>query len=372
MIASYPEDELLCYSISPMHDAATVDRIRELLAGPCDWEKLLERAYAQRVAPLLYANLMGLAPDALPERYRLSLQHHFEFTAQRNMVLTGELLNLLHHFAAADICAVPYKGPLLAMATYGNLALREFSDLDILIDRQDAEQAGTILHDRGYRAHSHPDYAVQYVRNEGQFVVELHWQAVGFAEEWQTVARHVAFPLDLPFVRDRLQLERRVGANIWSLAPEDMLLVLCVHGSRHRWERLAWICDVAYHLQRFPVLDWLQIISQARLLGVERMLYLGLWLSYIVLGIKLPEDLLKRIRSDMIVQHLTLQLCRRLFDEAQPTYGYERLTELGFTFRMRERMQDRVILALHYLYISLHSTYSNSFGSIGSTAESCR
>jgi hypothetical protein len=27
--------------------------------------------------------------------------------------------------------------------------------------------------------------------------------------------------------------------------PEDMLLFLCVHGGKHQWTRLAWICDVA-------------------------------------------------------------------------------------------------------------------------------
>ena len=41
-----------------------------------------------------------------------------------------------HRFAALPlqgIAAIPYKGPVLAAAVYGNLALRTFSDLDILV-----------------------------------------------------------------------------------------------------------------------------------------------------------------------------------------------------------------------------------------------
>ena len=35
------------------------------------------------------------------------------------------------------------------------------------------------------------------------------------------------------------------GNSVPSFAPEDMLLILCVYGSKHTWGRLKWVCDIA-------------------------------------------------------------------------------------------------------------------------------
>jgi hypothetical protein len=53
------------------------------------------------------------------------------------------------------------------------------------------------------------------------------------------------------------------------------LLILCVHGSKHRWRRITWICDVAepIHAHRDP--KGPQVIVQAVALGGEHMLLLG-------------------------------------------------------------------------------------------------
>jgi len=53
-----------------------------------------------------------------------------------NFFLTKELLELLTLFEAHCIPASPYKGPALAIMAYGNLALRQFSDLNILVHKR--------------------------------------------------------------------------------------------------------------------------------------------------------------------------------------------------------------------------------------------
>jgi len=49
---------------------------------------------------------------------------------------TGELLKLLNLFAAHGIGVIPYKGPTFGSCRLGNLALREFTDLDILVQTE--------------------------------------------------------------------------------------------------------------------------------------------------------------------------------------------------------------------------------------------
>ena len=60
---------------------------------------------------------------------------------------------MLEDFENHGITAIPYKGPALALQVYGDLKLRSFVDLDVLVRRSDAARAGTLLAARGYRPH---------------------------------------------------------------------------------------------------------------------------------------------------------------------------------------------------------------------------
>ena len=63
------------------------------------------------------------------------------------------------------------------------------------------------------------------------------------------------------------------------MQPEDLLLVLCLHGSKHCWERLAWICDVAELIGANPELDWNEIMRRSAALNIEKAVMLGLDLA---------------------------------------------------------------------------------------------
>ena len=56
-----------------------------------------------------------------------------ERTTMSNLYLTQEMLKLLSAFRKKGIPAIPYKGPVLAQAVYGNVGLRQFGDLDITV-----------------------------------------------------------------------------------------------------------------------------------------------------------------------------------------------------------------------------------------------
>jgi hypothetical protein len=86
------------------------------------------------------------------------------------------------------------------------------------------------------------------------------------------------------------------------LAPEDLLIVLCVHGSKHVWESLKWVCDVAELLHSHQHLDWSRIFSSASTWRCRRMVYMGLSLAHLVLDAPLPVTVLARLSADPDVQ----------------------------------------------------------------------
>ena len=68
-----------------------------------------------------------------PKTILAQLRESFRSNVQNSLLLTAELLKLVELFAASRINAIPFKGPVLAAAVYKDLSLRQFSDLDVLV-----------------------------------------------------------------------------------------------------------------------------------------------------------------------------------------------------------------------------------------------
>ncbi len=256
-------------------------------------------------------------------------------------------------FEAQQILAVPFKGPLLAASVYGDVALRQFSDLDILMHQRDILRAKALPVDQGYRpvlgaegegrnielnealevAHLRFAHAYVFVRPEDAREVDLHWQFT---------RRYFAFPLDLQDLRERLETVSFADSVVKQFSPEDMLLILCVHGAKSLWQRLLWICDVAELVTaRGHDLDWERLLARAERLGVLRMLSLGLQLASNLLDMALPEAVRREVEAEPVAAALAAQIQSRLFVDAQPP-GESAVEKLIMYLSVRERWRDKV------------------------------
>jgi hypothetical protein len=247
------------------------ERIRDLLREGIDWNALLPFAQRHGMVPLLYRHLRGLA-DLVPGKPLDTLRDTALSNAVHSMMLMVELREILRLFEANGIPALPYKGPVLALQLYGETALRQMSDLDVLVRREDAVRAIEVLLERGYRSPHSPSERQRRAlfRSDKNYPphgdgahppVEVHW---GFA------FRHPIRTLGL----DELKLGGHVlhlpgGMQVPTFAPEDLLIVLCFHGGRHMWERLAWLCDIAQLIRTRP-LDWDAVLTRAAHLSSRR------------------------------------------------------------------------------------------------------
>jgi hypothetical protein len=347
-LARHPEVELLLCCARNIRFPELTAKITSLLQDSMDWEYLLRTAQKHGVAPLLYWHLNATCPEAVPTSALDRLRAHFRANNLRNLFLTGELLKLLSEFGAHGIPVVPYKGPALAASVYGNLGLREFKDLDILVHKHDVPKAKDLLASMGYQARyrltrtqeagflqsqcEHP-----FVRDDGKAIVELHWEIT---------ERHF-FPFDTEHLWERLTRIPLGGDIVLSPSPEDMLLILCVHGSRHAWERLAWICDVAELVRVRQDIGWERVIAQASALGGERMLLLGLLLANNLVGTTLPEKVWQRVRNDPRTIALVNRVCEQLFQDTEYLNGSRDVYEGAPAFHalhlgVRERLQDKI------------------------------
>jgi hypothetical protein len=275
----------------------------------------------------------------------------FHATGLRNLTATRELLAILELFAAERIPALPYKGPIIAAAEYGNLAQRPFCDLDILVRQDDVPRAKALLVERGYlpehqlspvheRAWLRARHDINLRRPDLDITVELHWEIV---------PRRFAVRFD----NHRLWAETETlligGRVVRTLSPENLLLVLSVHGTKHRWSRLMWIADVAAVVTNHGDLDWAAVFREARRMGVERMLTVGLRLASDVAGCELPEHVRSRTENRATVR-LAGELRERLHG-LQAAAADTPLARSIFHVKMRERFRDKVRFAFYTVFV---------------------
>ena len=335
-----PEDDALLCCARTRLDAGRAERLRALLREELDWLSLVETALWHGLHPLLYWHLDALAAEVVPPAWKEFLRLSFEENVRRNLALTAQLFRILEAFQANGILGVPYKGPVLAWLAYGNLGLREFLDLDLMVRSQDVPKASELLVSQGYRPEFElpPARAASAQRIPGQYmfsrggngdIVELHTPLT---------LRYYPVPLDLERLSQRLRPVSLAGREVWTFSTEDSLSILCVHSSKHFWERLKWVCDIAELVQNPEGVNWGQAEEQARRLGCERMLFLGLCLANDLLDAPLPEEVLRRLKANRAVESLAAQIRGQLFAHARELPGV--MQRLFFRFRMREGLWD--------------------------------
>lgn len=348
-LAHGPEADLLLCCARTHLSSEKKDQIGVLLHSEIDWPYLIRIADAHGLIPLLYFNLKKAFTDSVPGSVLDQLHARFLANAGRNLFLTQELFEILDLFEMNAIPAIPFKGPALAISLYGDLALRTFSDLDILVRKQDIKSAKTLLLSQGYRldlsltqgqeiAFLHSDLEGWFVRQDGKVLVEVHWGE----------------PKDFPFTLDLEPFWKRLGKSsfegrmVLTFSPEDLLLLLCVHGAEHCWERLIWVCDLTGLLRVHKGMDWSGLINQAEVLGCRRILFLGLFLAGDLLGATLPAEISKRIQGDSTVRSLAGQVYERLFQEENGRIGtWERSL---FTLKVTEHLRHRISYCLRMAF----------------------
>jgi hypothetical protein len=336
---SSPELELLLACARQEMSADHIRHALELLDGPHDWGLLLEQARAHRLLPLLYWHWKRSLRLDFPAEIAQQLDGRFRTNVARSLLLVRDLADIVELLGKHGIPVIPFKGPALAESLYGNAALRECVDLDILIRRRDVPKAIRTLVSVGYvdgkqltPAQQDAFIATQYeypFLSPSGILVEL---------QWRIVPRYFSLPLSEEQYWSRIQPLTVCGREMNSLSCEDLLLLLCFHGGKHGWEKLIWLADVAELMVSNPHLDWEYVLDQSRRAGGLRMLLLGVVLANRLLGTTIPRDLEQPLARDRTVERIADGIGRDLVRGERPTYAKSQL----YLLRVRERWQDRL------------------------------
>jgi hypothetical protein len=249
-----------------------------LSAAPrcADWAARAALAEIHGVLPLVHRAL-HTAGTKIPADF----QHTVAKSRLSTETLVAELEQLLAAFAEHGIDVIPLKGPVLAETLYGDVAMRPCEDLDLLVRVRDFSRAEKVLIAAGWIAPSPAEeFERQFLRNG--VLVELHFG----------VASPRSFPFDLDGAWNRAQTASFRGLPMLAMSETDRALYLLLHGLKHGFGKLIWILDAAHALSAVKECSPRELVEQARVLGLEQVLYVGCSMILEAFPEHLPKDLL--------------------------------------------------------------------------------
>lgn len=267
------------------------------------WPRLLVLALEHGVLGQLAGCLGDGDASGVPPEIKRGLFERGRAQNFQTLRLTGELFRVLELFNQNEVRALVIKGPVLAVEAYADPGMRSYGDLDLLVRQRDIPRATELLIRSGYqpaislgaiRAGKIPGQYL-FCKPDAKLLVELHNDLT---------LRY--FPRPLP-IEDLFARQIRVRVDAQEVpAPslEDHLVLICVHGAKHFWERLNWIADVAGLISRQPRIDWERASASAKAVEAEHLLHTGLRLGMDVLRAELPEPIAARVRGDRVAARL--------------------------------------------------------------------
>jgi SAM-dependent methyltransferase len=339
-----PEWELILACARTSLDDLHANRVQQLLAGPLDWVDVVATATRHRVEALLERQLSVQDAGRVSAATMASLRETANVTGKLSLWSAGKLVELTDLFERGGVLAVPYKGPTLAAQAYGNFALRPSGDLDFAVRQRDISRACELLTRAGYQPEIDPNLAQDSrffaLGAVGQYcffspsrnvLVELHTEKT---------LRYFPVPLDWEALVRRLEGVAIGGREVRTFSVEDTFLLLCVHGTKHFWKRLSWICDLAELSQNPRGVDWDLAEAIAARMGCRRMWLLGLRLANELLDAPLPEPILRSVRADSRAAALGRKVQAQLFSRHPTLPGVSQ--RLLFRLQSHERFTQGI------------------------------
>ena len=203
-----------------------------------DWERFYQWMRRHRVAPAVYRYIKK-NPAVLPEEVVTKVKKDQERITRRTLLLTSELIRIGKLLDENNIPWFTMKGPVLARHLYGDVAGRDYRDLDIFVKQEDLVQAFDILKKSGYtsllklslrnlvKIYHHIELFNSVIKTK----VELHWKL--FANEY-------LFQFSKNETCSYFLNETNKIPTIDKLSQSTFIII---HNAQHQWNELQWLID---------------------------------------------------------------------------------------------------------------------------------
>lgn len=264
-------------------------------------------AHAHGIFPLVYHAVLSHATNLLSQNTLAELKQQNLTIVMRNMQMTAELIRITKLLEENGVKALAFKGPTLAKLAYGDITLRQYSDLDILIDEKHLYQVAQLIVEENYE----PMDSIKFLKNEAKLQVEKNYEFFGKKNgikleiHWRLINSSFLKKFKNHNVWKNTQEVTLNKTSIRTLDSSFLLIYLCNHGASHMWERIEWIADIDRLIRSTQnIIDWDKTLSSSIALHSNTTLLLGLGLTNKILDTPLPTEILAVLDHHVTVTEL--------------------------------------------------------------------
>jgi hypothetical protein len=337
----------------PNPTAENIELADRLSKGIIDWRYLIRCAKRHRLMPLLFHSLKKKMWGGIPDAIAEELENSYLFNAVKNRIMTDRLLEILSIFDIRGIAAIPFKGPLLSAKLYGDTTFRQFSDLDILVKKEDIRHARRLMLEAGYADGSQLDEGqfLTFARNNRQSAFVHHRTGVAIELHWEISNGYLSVDLDYQSLRKLWSPVEFEGHEVRHLTADMLLVYLCLHGAKDAWPNLEMIHCVAEFTRSHREIDWHHVLDLAERFRCPKALSLGLFLAQDLFGINAPAWISAMIADHSETAKLAAEVHRSLFCEQKLSDMAANLKRLRFHMNLKSGFPEKIRYCLRVFMV---------------------
>ncbi len=298
-------NELLLELIRPSATVIRADTV-ERITRQTDWRAFCSLAYRTGFAPLAYERLRR-HPALVPRDVLEWLRSQYYQTTCRNLIQLNTLQEVTTKLSTGGIPVLVLKGLVLAYFGLG-LRVRSFSDLDLLVQRQNLQAVRQILRSLGYLEVPGPPHAFhqRYLRvHPGPPAgIEVHFDLIERGGS--------SFCPDLASIWAGSTEVRLLGHIVRAPELSDHLLLVMMQLPHHDWA-LRLLADVAHVVFRWGgVIDWKSLVERAESWRMRFLVGSTLYVSTALLNVALPPHVGSLFRPESYFRRVQWHIAKEV------------------------------------------------------------
>ena len=343
------EQQLLVNSLPLIVNHGQVAEIEKILKQKLDWDYWLDLVKYHGIAPLIYCSFKRNIPELIPPDVLSNLENYYRQNAVSNLALSHELIKITNILKSHNIKAIPYKGPVLAEYLYQDIALRCSADIDLIVSESDVYKVKDILVKAHYKF---PCVANNHLKLnpplewQSEYLMTTDNQKILIDIHQKITANDFFCPLSMSYIWEKLTEINFLNQELPFLDKNKLFLILATHGTKHCWELLSWLCDLATLITIQKDIDFEKILFIAEQISQYRIVLLTFSLCQKLFLIQIPAQIQDKINQDPEINKLTSKSIHNIFNSK---FNWE---EKSFEDRFFDKF---------WFYLQLQNTYQGKF-----------
>ncbi|NOQ26737.1 MAG: hypothetical protein GQ564_15360 [Bacteroidales bacterium] len=258
-----------------------------------NWDVFLNLVLKHRLVSHVLKHSNKLA-SKIPQEIIKQLKEIRLIQSKTSLEYTSVLIKIANQFRINNIKFISFKGPLLSFELYNDVGFRNFNDLDILVNKDDVENAKKIIEDLEFKC-IYPKIELSDKQREINYSLSHHYhfknkpRSIDIELHWSISNPKSFFGMPTSQIISNSQIIDISGHSISYLSTIENLVYQAAHGAIHQWYRLFWLKDFSELLKKTNPELIKKAFELSKKLKLDKCFLQAIALSYLLYNVDLPD-----------------------------------------------------------------------------------